>query len=338
MKRILLAISVIAVITAVSCKKAGNKETEKYLTTNLPETVTTGDQYILCTEQSQNRVSIIDITNNTFFWNWKAGVNNNIPAADAGWFDLPSEAKRVYNGLYILMTSSDGGVALIRQSSKKAVVYAKGIGNMHSAELLPDGNIVAVSSDSNYIMIFRADTVHLPGTIKWKMKFGDTGPHNVVWDKTRNKLWAAGQHRLYSFTYNYDCHNPSLSKADSVSLDSVAAANAHDLFPMYGSTDSLWLTTGGKVWKFSAANIHAKFKLVATITGVKSISSGPAGYPTIYMQAISDAMWWNDTVKNLANGLPVFQMTGLEIYKARWKITDDNTFSYPAGDTLKVCL
>jgi len=26
---------------------------------------------------------------------------------------------------------------------------------------------------------------------------------------------------------------------------------------MYGSTDSLWISTGGKVWKFSAANPHA---------------------------------------------------------------------------------
>jgi len=55
------------------------------------------------------------------------------------------------------------------------------------------------------------------------------------------------------------------------------------------------------------------------------------------LQAISDSEWWNDTVKNLANGLPVWQMTGLEIYKARWKITDDNIFSYPTGNTLKVC-
>lgn len=330
MKNIFIGVLLLVV---AGCGKTGTATTDKYLTNVLPAAVTTGDQYLLCAEQSQNRISIIDITNSTFFWNWKAGVNNNIPVADAGWYDVPSEAKRVYNGLYVLMTASDGGIALIRQSSKKAVYFAKGIGNMHSAELLPDGNIVAISSDSNYIMIYRMDTTSLPGSITWKKRFPDTAPHNVVWDKTRHVLWSAGAHKLYAFSYNNDCHSPTLSAVDSIPLP---AANAHDLFPVYGSTDSLWLTTGGKVWKFSAAT-GSFTTAIATITGVKSISSGPAGYPTVYLQSISDAMWWNDNVKNLANGLPVFQMTGLKIYKARWKITDDNTFSYPLGDTLKVC-
>lgn len=321
-------------VTGVACRKRSYNTTDGSVTkTALLAAVTTADQYLLCAEQSQNRISIIDITNSTFFWDWKAAVNNNIPTGDAGWYNLPSEAKRVYNGLYVLMTASDGGIALIRQSSKKAVFFARGIGNMHSAELLPDGNIAAVSSDSNYIMIFRTDTASLPGSITWKKKFPDTAPHNVVWDRTRNVLWSAGQHKIYSFTYNNSCTSPNLTVSDSFALP---AANAHDLFPVYGSTDSLWLTTGGKIWKFSAAT-HTFTTAIATITGVKSISSGPAGYPTVYLQSISDAEWWNDEVQDLANGLPVFQMTGLEIYKARWKITDDNTFSYPAGDTLRTC-
>jgi len=321
-------------VTGLACRKATDNTTDRSETkAELPAAVTTADQYLLCAEQSQNRISIIDITNSTFFWDWKAAVNNNIPTGDAGWYNLPAEAKRVYNGLYVLMTASDAGIALIRQSSKKAVFFAKGIGNMHSAELLPDGNIVAVSSDSNYIMIFRTDTASLPGSITWKKKFPDTAPHNVVWDRTRNVLWSAGQHKIYSFTYNNSCTSPSLTVSDSFALP---AANAHDLFPVYGSTDSLWLTTGGKIWKFSAAT-HTFTSAIATITGVKSISSGPAGYPTVYLQSISDTEWWNDEVQNLANGLPVFQMTGLKIYKARWKISDDNTFSYPAGDTLKTC-
>jgi len=67
---------------------------------------------------------------------------------------------------------------------------------MHSAELLPDGNIAAVSSDGNYIMMFRMDTTSLPGTITWKKRFPDTAPHNVVWDKTRHVLWSASAHKL----------------------------------------------------------------------------------------------------------------------------------------------
>src|SRR5882757_8987369 len=95
-----------------SCQKSISKTENKEVAPAQTETTTTDDQYMLCAEQSQNRISIIDITTGTFFWNWEAGVNNNIPAADAGWFDMTAEAKRVYNGLYILTTASNAGVAL----------------------------------------------------------------------------------------------------------------------------------------------------------------------------------------------------------------------------------
>lgn len=62
------------------------------------------------------------------------------------------------------------------------------------------------------------DTTSLPGTITWKKRFPDTAPHNVVWDKTRHVLWSASAHKMYAFSYNNDCHSPSLTAVDSFPL------------------------------------------------------------------------------------------------------------------------
>lgn len=40
------------------------------------------NRYLLLAEQSQNRISVVNATDGTFFWNWKAGVNNNVSAAN----------------------------------------------------------------------------------------------------------------------------------------------------------------------------------------------------------------------------------------------------------------
>lgn len=286
------------------------------------------DRYLLLAEQSQNRISVVNATNGTFFWNWKAGVNNNVSAAHVSWFTNPSDAKRVYNGLYILATASGGGVALIRQSDKKAVFYANPGGNPHSAELLPDGNTVTASSTGGYLMIHKMDTLHHPSTA-FTRKITQEDAHNVVWDKTRQRLWSASKNKLYAYSYNFSCTSPNLTLVKTVTLP---AGNAHDLFPVYGQ-DSLWISTSNKVWVVNL-NTDAVTE-VSTLARIKSVSSGGTGYPTVVLQGLNATDWWNTKVINMNTGATVFEGTGLKIYKARWKIM--NAFSYPANDVFHFC-
>lgn len=280
-------------------------------------------------DQAQNRVIIADVNTQKIIWDWNPATSADISSTNAKWFVNMSDAKPVYNNKYILATASTGGVALVRIADKKAIFYAyAGNGNAHSAEVLPDGNIVVACSTQNYLMIFHTDTLHHPfaGYTK-KITLADA--HNVVWDNKRQLLWSASVDKIYGYQYNFNCSSPDLSLAETISLP---VSGCHDLFPVYGK-DSLWLSTSKQVW-----TVDLKKKTVVQASSqerIKSVSSGPAGFPTIVLQSINtDPQWWNDSVVDL-NGTLVFKYAGLEMYKARWMLP--NTFSYLPNATVTIC-
>ena len=135
-------------------------------------------QCIVLCEQSVHRVAILDLEKKKIVWEWLPGQSASIKKEHVSWFTNPSDAKPVYGGQAILMNASGGGVALIRLADKKVLFYAFAGGNTHSAELLPDGNIVAASSTGNFMTVFRTDTIQYPDNVYSKqlpLPFGHYG-------------------------------------------------------------------------------------------------------------------------------------------------------------------
>ena len=87
--------------------------------------------------------------------------------------------------------------------------------------------------------------------------------------------------------------------------------------------DSLYLTTSNNVYKIDPDS----GKIVAIDSplthNIKSISSGPDGFPILIMKP--KIRWWSNEVLDI-QGNTIFQLKGLEIYKARWFLP--NEFSY----------
>lgn len=291
----------------------------------------TPKEIIIC-DQKNARIIMVDVANgNAITWEWKAtAFYAMIRSGAQGWFSNLSEAKLVYNGSYVLATASGGGVALISVSSKKAIWYDYAGGNTHSAELLPNGNIVTASTTGGYLMIFTTDSyINDQSAQTAPIAFEDV--HNVVWDNARQQLYAAGKNKLKVFTYNNSCTAPKLTLKATYTMPE---GNAHDLFPVYGSTTDLWLTNSGHIYKFNVTT--GAFTLVKTISAVKAVTSGPAGYETIMARATGAGgeTWRTDQILDINNAV-VYKNTSLGLYKARWKLV--NTFSYPAGDKFHEC-
>lgn len=273
-------------------------------------------QRILLTEQAGQRIVLVDVAARRIVWEWKPS-SSNVDTADWRWFSNPSDAKPVYDGRYILAVASGGGVALIRLADHRTVFYGYAGGNPHSAELLPDGNIVVASSTANYLTVFRVDTsgkTPAPYSSRLYIEFG----HNVVWDRRRQLLWSADKHQLKTFRYNFDYEHPALQPVDSMPLP---GSQYHDLFPTLNG-DTLWMTNTTHVYKLDVVS-RRMIRAATPQKNVKSISSAP-GYPTLV--SIPQERWWTDELTDI-HGNVLFKQHGLRIYKARWFV--DNTFSYP---------
>lgn len=329
MKTIISFIICFAIISVACAKKSSHEPpprgNDPDTLPDPPASVADCKKCIILSEQAFQRVAIADLESKKIFWEWTPQTSNVKPEHHK-WFNNISDAKLVYNNQYILTNASGGGVALVRIADKKTVFYAFAGGNTHSAELLPDGNIVSASSTGNYLTLFTVDTLNFPENVYSKnitIEFG----HNVVWDHKNQLLWTAAGNHLQSFQYNFNCTQPDLTLVKSIT---IPGKEAHDLFPVYGE-DAFWLTNTTNVYKFTLAGE----KLVQADVlqpNIKSVSSGPAGFPIIIIKPKES--WWTDEVTD-AKGNGLFYEKGLKIYKARWFLP--NTFSYPAGHTIRQC-
>ncbi len=280
---------------------------------------------IVMAEQSQNRIAIANVKTGKIIWSWKA-AESKVSPEHYEWFNNPSDAKVVYGGKYVLMSASGGACALIRISDKKMMFYAKAGHNPHSAELLPDGNIVCAASTGNSLTVFKTDTVNFPEHVLQR-SFYCNFAHNVVWDRKRNLLWTADMKQIKSWRYNFDCNDPRLLSVDSLAF---ADQEGHDLFPVPGQ-DALYLSTGDKMWIYHIPQNRLE-QVITKYNGIKSISSASKDKTPIIV--VPKEQWWTDEVLDL-HGNSVFRIPGLKIYKARWIV--ENNFCYPKHDRFRIC-
>ncbi|CAL1519441.1 DUF6528 family protein [Chitinophaga sp. MM2321] len=311
MKFPLIVLTGLLLYTTACSGKAGIAISQPVEKPDTP-TVAACNRCVVVAEQSQHRITIADLSSGAVIWEWKPSASN-VDTAHIKWFNNPSDVKPVYHNKFILMTASGGAVALIRIADKKVVFYAYAGGNTHSAEILPDGNIVSASSTGNHLTLFRTDTTAFPGNVYTKTVPVDFG-HNVVWDADHQRLWSADRHKMWSFKYNFNREAPDLIVDTSFTLP---GEEAHDLYPVYGEK-TLWLTNTTHVYKFDINTLQLKPAGIIQ-DNIKSVSSGPAGYPTIV--AKPNESWWTDEILD-GNGKRIFKQKGWKIYKVRWLIPE----------------
>lgn len=285
-------------------------------------------QVMILPEQAKNRIVMVDQPTGKVAWEWTA-ADSGLSTAEQGWFELPDEAKPVYNRTCLLVTASGGGVALIRIADKKVLFYAKPGGNPHSAEVLPDKNIVVASSTGNKLSVYVYDESKAYVS-KAAFTTTITSGHNAVWDLTRNCLWTAAGTQMLKFEYNGNRTAPQLTQIRSYDMPS-GNSESHDLSPIYGE-DALYVTTNEHVYRFDCAQEKFVEAEIFQQNSIKSVSTGPEGYPTLVMRPTSGSgNWWSAEVTDLS-GNRLFNRMGYQIYKARWYV--ENPFSYPAVHTL----
>ena len=139
----------------------------------------------------------------------------------------------------VLATAWPSGFAVVRASDAKVLFVAEAPRGVHSAEALPDDNLVTASSTGG-------DCVKVYSTVTGETaEYPLPGGHGVVWEKRTKTL-------VESFA--------------------LPAPGGHDLYPS-AWRDELFVTAGKSVWVFSTRDrAFAPFEPLARAEDVKSIS------------------------------------------------------------------
>lgn len=278
---------------------------------------------VACAEQHENKIFLFKPNSDwnspdSILWSWEAADSPEILPEHQSWFRIPDECKPVLGTSHLLMTASGNGVALVRLADKKCLFYAYAGGNPHSAELLPDGNVVSVSS-AGYFTVYAVPETFTSPDVPTKT-YPLTGGHGIVWDAKEKRLWVLGSIELAKYRYNFDKKNPDFTKELSIPVHGTAAAGGHDLYPIPGQRGLF--VTGTAVGVFDLET-H-QFTTIRKQKNIKSVSLSPEG-----------ALLYLSPTKRHYAPHAVFPDTSLtpmstrgkaRIYKARWWIPNHLTF------------
>ncbi|MCP4521286.1 MAG: T9SS type A sorting domain-containing protein [Cytophagales bacterium] len=283
------------------------------------------DGYIIGADKHQNRIYIMDPSkknlNNGVVWSLSP---EELTGVDPG--EVPevggAEVKRVMGGTHILLIAKR--VILVRIADKRVIWHGRiGGGEAHSAELLPDGNIVVAAPKTPALKFF--DT-SMPNNSLPVNEYKFKNAHGVVWDAKRQVLWATGSNLLNGFYYNFDKHNPNIS---GIFQENTIEPNGHDLYPVPGEDKLLY--TGKDMWVFDIkTQTHEKIG----DKGPKSMTQKEPNGEIIYTTGAGTgnpygiSKFQTPEIKSLSG--PTRTFTGAGFYKVRWFVPCP--FSYPEYD------
>ena len=241
----------------------------------------------------------------------------------------PSDVKVVLDKTHLLCVDSLGGVLLVRIKDKKIIWHVYPRSNPHSAELLPDGNVVTASSEGNYLKLYniRKFDPAKPGATPFFQTLAPDA-HGVVWDKKRQCLWSSGFYGVTKWRYISDAENPCLeyvetygiTRKDTVFRDAYIKIVGHDLFPTHDGKLFLTYNEGISIFDPETCQITHYSDLKA----IKSLDS----WNGKIMMLKPQERWWAENPHfpgDEASEKRCFVPTA-KIYKARY--FQNNKFSY----------
>ncbi len=142
-----------------------------------------------------------------------------------------------------------GGAAIVSYETKKELYRTTNTGNNpHSVELLPEGHLIVASSTDNDVRVFSADAVAAgQNTYCDQVQFPNA--HGVLWDPEYDVLWLLGTNQLSAYNVLETDGKPAISAVGGMTYY-TKKAGGHDLAPVYGNKDALFVTCSAGILMF----------------------------------------------------------------------------------------
>lgn len=266
-----------------------------------PTDVPTGIPAILCADQADNRIRLVDPLapdGEGLLWCYP-------PETEEPPSFRPTDAKRVeFRGEVHILAAYHGRVRLVRFADRAVVKDFGTPSSCHSAELLPDGALVTANSNHGILRLHRSEDDFVDLELPYA--------HGVVWDKERGRLWVLGD-LLYRFRYSGKELSPDGT------FEMPLSPTGHDLFPLRDGT-KLLASNNDALFLFDIGT--EKFEIISRMERIKSASQNTDG--TIWVsepKVIEGAReWQSDALIPVIPQDPAIShiVNGARFYKARW--------------------
>lgn len=190
-----------------------------------------------------------------------------------GYGNRVDEARLRYSekwGTYIMLFTSSSGYCGVASYPAEECLWQAELGGTspHSIEYLPNGMVVISSSggsvaENGFVRVYSAEKKNDAKYAEKKLN----GSHAVLWDETREILWAMGYTEIVAYEVGNDPAVPSLRKINAYGCNDMKGG--HDFSAISGNEDQVWV--GG-----SFVRIFDKTKgaIISNYPGESQISAG----------------------------------------------------------------
>ncbi len=308
----------------------GNPEIISFERASYPALDDFGTKPIALADQMNASIAVYDLSSGESVLKYEFKPKASKGFSLNGYGNRVDEARLRYSekwGTYIIMfTSSSGYVGIAGYPSEECLwqVELKGT-SPHSIEYLPNGTVAVASSGGNdtskgFIRLYATD----------KGENNDrydearlTSAHAVLWDETREVLWAMGSTQIVAYEIGDDPSAPTLTKIAAYGCSDMKGG--HDLSAIPGNDDQVWVggsfvrifdkTTGKLIDNYAGAS-------QISTSSVKCICSFPDGDAALTVATGVYASHNTDRFKLFEIGLSVakakvYVFDGRAFYKAR---------------------
>lgn len=204
--------------------------------------IATASYLVGLTDQKNSMVRVCDLTGGT------VGLDDTVWSCQFEYYNIADTRLREYEGREVVMAAYGGSSAkMISFDDKKEILWHTDstASNPHACELLPNGVIAVAASTGGEIRFFDAK-----GDGRTYVSVALEDAHGLLWDPSNGALWAIGTNVLTAYEVNISGGAISVSERTDLK-NTIPTDSAHDLQPVYGDPDRMWITTSSAVYVYS---------------------------------------------------------------------------------------
>lgn len=302
------------------------------------------NDWIAVTDQKGHQILLLDSKEDNWDseyavkWSWQPTSKNGFDKGQIIGWKSPSDVRfresDFFGGTVMLACDSHGLGTLVSYPSGKRL-WSINVGdptetenNLHAIELLPNGNVVMAATSGGYIRVYTASQgADAISYAEFQLK----DAHGALWDPEKELLWVLGYDYLTALRVEGEDDSPRLVEETSYRTK-LPSLYGHDLQPVYGNTNRLWVTTGMGVYQFIKSEkswdsqypgaFGASFKNINR-SNVKSVGNHAIDHSVIEVKPTGVLHAWctNQVEFFYPDAEPNYKVkirTDMAIYKARY--------------------